>query len=486
MNDPERIGRYEISRRLGEGGMGVVYLATDPHLRRPVAIKMLAGHGTYDAELRARFAREAQSAAALRHPSIVTVYDVGEDGNRPFIAMEFLDGESMSELIRREAPVDVATKIRWMVELCDALGYAHERGIIHRDIKPANLMITAEGRLKILDFGLARVAASLNERGLTQAGAIVGTPHYMSPEQVLGKTLDPRSDIFSVGAVLYEILTSRQAFGAETPHLVLHRILQAEPEPIADLAPDLAPAFGGIVARALDKDRDRRYQSLAEMAADLSGAETSLRTGSAATVKLGGPPPISARTVITTTSAAPRREVPLESAATVLLAPGAVPASDTAAPRDRRSPSRVPLFVAVAVVAAIAIAYAVFALSRPGSGTHETSTSVMTPAPTPTSPPVQPAASTSPSPAPTTATVPASVGQATPLPSPSPSSPINGASPRATATPPPGAGRATPGKPAATVDPEVARKCKELLSEKGLGNPLSPANEEFWNQHCRK
>ena len=153
---PERIGRYEVVERLGIGGMGVVYLATDPLLSRTVAVKVLPGEHE---DLRERFAREARSAASLRHPNIVTIYDVGEDNGQPYIAMEFLDGESMAELIRRRAPLPLARRLQLIIELCAGLGYAHRSGIIHRDIKPANLMITSEEGLKILDFGLARLVA---------------------------------------------------------------------------------------------------------------------------------------------------------------------------------------------------------------------------------------------------------------------------------------------------------------------------------------
>ncbi|HWK09332.1 MAG TPA: serine/threonine-protein kinase, partial [Vicinamibacterales bacterium] len=228
---PSRIGRYEVVDRLGAGGMGVLYLARDPLLRRTLAIKVLA---VDDDDLRERFAREARSAASLSHTNIVTIFDVGEDNGHPFLAMEYLDGETMAEMIRRKAPVALQRRLQLLLELCAGLGYAHRLGIIHRDIKPANLMITGGGTLKILDFGLARLTHD-NTSGLTQSGALLGTPNYMSPEQVEGRTVDHRSDIFSVGLVLYELLTYRKAYSGEGMHVILHKITHERPQPLREI-----------------------------------------------------------------------------------------------------------------------------------------------------------------------------------------------------------------------------------------------------------
>ena len=247
--------------------MGVVYLATDPLLRRTVAIKVLTGH--QDEELHERFAREARSAASLRHHNVVTIFDIGEDDGQPFIAMEFLDGESMAELIRRRAPFSVERRLQLMIELCAGLGYAHRNGIVHRDIKPGNLMITAEGALKVLDFGLVRLTSEGTSTGLTRAGSLMGTPHYMSPEQVNGQAVDPRSDIFSVGLVLYELVTYRRAFEGDSAPVVLHNIVHATPTPISDVAPDIDPELAQIVDKSVEKDPEQRYQTLAALAADL-------------------------------------------------------------------------------------------------------------------------------------------------------------------------------------------------------------------------
>jgi serine/threonine protein kinase len=196
---PARIGRYEIVERLGAGAMGMVYRANDPVLHRTVAIKVLP-HASD--ELRERFAQEARAAASLRHPGVVTIYDVGEDEGRPFIAMECLEGETMASLIARRAPLLIDQRLQLIIDLCEGLGYAHQHDLIHRDIKPANLMVTPQG-LKILDFGLARLVASTAHGALTTAGSVIGTAHYMSPEQVLGTTADHLSEVFAVGLVIH-------------------------------------------------------------------------------------------------------------------------------------------------------------------------------------------------------------------------------------------------------------------------------------------
>ena len=263
---PKRIDRYEIEKRLGRGGMGVVYLAADPALGRRVAIKMLTEDNE---ELRERFAREARSAAALKHNNIVTIYDVGEGQGRPFIAMEYLEGENLAEIIRRRAEVPLRQKLDWILELCAGLGYAHRTHIVHRDIKPANLLITTDGTLKILDFGIARVQSDATTEGLTRMGMLMGSPHYMSPEQAEGQPVDERSDIFAVGLVVYELLSSERAFPGDTPHVVLNNIMNREPRSILEFLPDMDPELVRVVNRGLVKDRSARYQTLAEMAADL-------------------------------------------------------------------------------------------------------------------------------------------------------------------------------------------------------------------------
>ena len=246
--------------------MGEVFLATDPVLGRTVAIKMLTEDNE---ELRERFAREARSAAALNHHNIVTIYDVGEDSGRPFIAMEYLDGETMAELIRRRAPLTLRRKLELMLELCAGLGHAHRSGIVHRDIKPANLMITAEGTLKILDFGIARVKEDATSSGLTRVGMLIGSPHYMSPEQADGLPVDDRSDIFAVGSVFYELLTGERAFPGDNAQVVINKILTRPHRPARELQPQLDAEIERILDKALAKDLAQRYPTLAGLAADV-------------------------------------------------------------------------------------------------------------------------------------------------------------------------------------------------------------------------
>jgi serine/threonine protein kinase len=253
--------------------MGAVYLASDPLLGRTVAVKVLRSD---DEELRERFAREARSAAALKHHHIVTIYDIGEDEEgRPFLAMEYIDGESMAEMIRRRAPIALHQRLKFIIDLCAGLGYAHRAGIVHRDIKPANLMITSEGVLKIVDFGLARIASS-SAGGLTRAGTLLGTVHYMSPEQTDGTVVDHLSDIFAVGLVLYEILAYRKAYPGDSAPVVLHNIVHTDPPPIGQFLPTRDEELEWIVSKAIEKKRPRRYQDLRELASALESVRARL------------------------------------------------------------------------------------------------------------------------------------------------------------------------------------------------------------------
>jgi eukaryotic-like serine/threonine-protein kinase len=258
------IGRYQVRERLAQGGMGVLYLALDPAIDRLVALKVLRVNNS---DLRERFLREARLAARLQHPNIVTIFDVGQHEGQPFIAMEYIPGETLSELIHRRAPVGLTRKLAYVQELCQGLAYAHRHGIVHRDVKPANVMVSRDsGIVKVLDFGIARGGDS----SLTQAGMLIGTPNYMSPEQVEGRPVDHRSDIFAVGLVLYEVLVYRQAFVGDSQAAVLHKVLHAAPEPLATLNADLDPALATIVDRAVAKSPDARYADLDAMRNDLA------------------------------------------------------------------------------------------------------------------------------------------------------------------------------------------------------------------------
>ncbi|HJR60215.1 MAG TPA: protein kinase, partial [Vicinamibacterales bacterium] len=249
--------------------MGALFLAHDPDIDRLVAIKVLR-EGLDTGDLRERFRREARAAGRLRHPNIVTIFDVGEYEGQPFIAMEYLPGETLAELIKRKAPLSLRRKLKLLEEVCDGLAYAHKSGIVHRDVKPANLMVEPDGVLKILDFGIVRIA----ESGMTQAGMLVGTLNYMSPEQVSGAQVDLRSDIFAVGAVGYELLKYEQAFPGTLQDGILYRIMNADPPPIDPaLAP---PGVYGIILRAIQKDPSKRYRDLGAMRKDLERCRTAL------------------------------------------------------------------------------------------------------------------------------------------------------------------------------------------------------------------
>jgi serine/threonine-protein kinase len=262
---PATIGRYELRERIAHGGMGVLYLAFDPVTEREVALKVLR---VDSADLRERFLSEARLAARLQHPNIVTIYDVGAHGDQPFIAMEFIAGETLGQLVHRRAPLALSRRVALMEQVCVGLAYAHRHGIVHRDVKPANLMISRDsGVLKVLDFGVAgRVDADPGAQG----EMLMGTPNYMSPEQVVGQPSDHRSDIFSVGLVLYELLTYQQAFRGESQQSILLKVLNESPQPLAALLPGIDPGLPAIVDRALEKSVERRYPDLEAMRSDLS------------------------------------------------------------------------------------------------------------------------------------------------------------------------------------------------------------------------
>ena len=258
-------GRYRIMRKLGAGGMADVYLAEDQELGRRVAIKILNGRHANDDQFIERFRREAKNAAALNHPNIVSIYDRGEAEDTYYIAMEFLDGRTLKELIvgRGAAPLNVA--IEYARQILSALRFAHRHGIVHRDIKPHNVLVDGEGRVKVTDFGIARAGTSQ----MTETGSIVGTAQYLSPEQARGGEIDPRSDLYSLGVVLYELLTGKTPFEGETPVEIAMKHLSNPPTPPSKLRPDVPPALDKVVLRALAKNPDDRYQSAEEMEGDL-------------------------------------------------------------------------------------------------------------------------------------------------------------------------------------------------------------------------
>jgi serine/threonine protein kinase len=266
--EKERIGRYEIEKRLGAGSMAVVYKAIDPVIGRTVAIKTIkidSSMGFEQEELRQRLYHEAQSAGQLNHPNIVTIYDIGAEGNVDYIAMEFVEGESLSEWMVKNPIPPIQQTVSIIEQIASGLDYAAARGVIHRDIKPANILLTADMTAKIADFGIAKIATSK----FTQTGAVIGSPSYMSPEQAMGKTLDGRSDIFSLGIIFYEMLTGEKPFNGTNPTTIIYKILHEEPVLPQKLNVTLHPAFNEIVARMLAKDPDIRYQNCSQLIPEL-------------------------------------------------------------------------------------------------------------------------------------------------------------------------------------------------------------------------
>jgi serine/threonine protein kinase len=264
-----RIGRYIITGRIGQGGMGMVYRGLDESLEREVAVKTLTTEGAFEADSRRRFAVEAKAAARLQHPNIVIVYELGEDRGLPFIAMELLPGTDLEALLRSGEDLLLAEKLEVVIQVCRGLAYAHERGIVHRDMKPSNIRLLDDGTAKIVDFGIAKLGGT----HLTRTGMIVGTVHYMSPEQVRGGALDGRSDVFSLGVILYELLAGERPFRGEGPTQVLYKIV-AEPAPPLALPGlgDVGSRLQAIVDRALAKNREERYPRADDLADELQAA----------------------------------------------------------------------------------------------------------------------------------------------------------------------------------------------------------------------
>jgi eukaryotic-like serine/threonine-protein kinase len=285
----ETISHFRVIEKLGAGGMGVVYRAVDIRLDRPVALKFLSDNMARDSQALERFRREARAASALNHPGICTIYDIGEQDGRPFIAMEFIDGETLRSHIHGKAlPLEETLKLG--IQIAEALDAAHAEGIIHRDIKPANIFVTKRGQAKVLDFGLAKLVP----KGVVRAdadfggevsdstsivGIISGTPSYMSPEQVRGDNLDPRTDIFSLGLLLYEMATGRQAFSGGTGGTIIEAVLTRSPVPARSINPDIPPRLEEIINKALHKDRDQRHQHAADIRSDLQGMERGTDSG---------------------------------------------------------------------------------------------------------------------------------------------------------------------------------------------------------------
>jgi serine/threonine protein kinase len=290
----QTISHYRIVEKLGAGGMGVVYKAHDLRLERPVALKFLPDDLTHNPQALERFRREALATSALNHANICTVHDIGEQDGRPFLAMEFVDGETLRQHIGGK-PLAIEEILNLGIQIADALDAAHSQGIIHRDIKPGNIFVTKRGQAKVLDFGLAKLIArgaaardatevsQASEEPVSIVGIISGTPSYMSPEQIRGDDLDVRADVFSLGLLLYEMATGKKAFGGSTGGAIIEAILSRTPEPVRSLNPELPVELEAIINKAVEKDKEKRYQGAAELRADLQVLRRGFESGHTAT-----------------------------------------------------------------------------------------------------------------------------------------------------------------------------------------------------------
>ncbi|MFJ6047366.1 Stk1 family PASTA domain-containing Ser/Thr kinase [Streptomyces sp. NPDC092307] len=292
MEEPRRLGgRYELSHVLGRGGMAEVYLAHDTRLGRTVAVKTLRADLARDPSFQARFRREAQSAASLNHPAIVAVYDTGEDYvdniSIPYIVMEYVDGSTLRELLHSGRKLLPERTLEMCIGILQALEYSHRAGIVHRDIKPANVMLTRTGQVKVMDFGIAR---AMGDSGMTmtQTAAVIGTAQYLSPEQAKGEQVDARSDLYSAGCLLYELLSVRPPFVGDSPVAVAYQHVREEPQPPSNFDPEITPEMDAIVLKALVKDPDYRYQSADEMRADIEACLDGQPVAAAATMGAAG------------------------------------------------------------------------------------------------------------------------------------------------------------------------------------------------------
>ena len=281
-NQYRRVGKFELHELLGAGAMGVVWKAYDSVIRRYVALKILSDAVARSQDARHHFLREARAAGALQHSAIVTIYDLGEADGQLFIAMELVDGRDLSSMIATREPLALERKLDIVIEVLQGLAYAHGRGVIHRDITPSNVRVASDGSVKIMDFGIAR----LESADVTGSGAIVGTPTYMAPEQITNGVITPATDLFAVGCLLYELLCYRKPFEGETVHGVLYQVLTTDPRPLRTMAPSIPAALERVVAKALGKAPEDRYETARQMQSALFGIRAALSGASDTTARL--------------------------------------------------------------------------------------------------------------------------------------------------------------------------------------------------------
>jgi serine/threonine-protein kinase len=346
-------GRYELHRRLARGGMADVFLARDQLLDRPVAVKVLFAEFATDPSFVARFRREAQAAANLTHPNIVSVYDWGEEGGTYFIVMEYVEGRSLAEILRAEGRLHPQRAADIAADIATALGFAHRNGVVHRDVKPGNVLISPTGQVKVADFGIARAVGSDAEDNLTQAGSVMGTATYFSPEQAQGLPLDPRSDLYALGVVLYEMVTGRPPFSGDSPVAIAYKHVQEQPVPPRQIDPEVPAALEAIILRLLAKNPADRYASAEDLRADLRRFREGLPVAATVAAGAGG---------------AAGAAAPVAAAQATMAVPAyggdgttVVPAQDAGyepPPRRRTGVFLVVLFVLLAALAALVFALA--------------------------------------------------------------------------------------------------------------------------------